>query len=127
MKHFINDDGDRLDIEVPDYFVESFYRLFLHKIIGESEGDVREKLRVEIMETEWLLYDVLYSYELAKDLNGIGGGPTLETLFNDDQRMKLILDIYKWWCSMGMYPGEFPLWWHDFLIQCWFNCFSFKD
>lgn len=127
MKHLISDDGNRLDIEVPDYFIESFYRLFLHKIIGESESDICEKLRVEIMETEWLLYDVLYSYELAKDLNGIGGGPTLETLFNDDKRMKLILDMYEWWCSIDMYPEEFPLWWHNFLIQCWFNCFSFKD
>ena len=128
MKHYIDDDGDRLDVEVPDYFVEDFYKLFLHEIMNgsESESDMREKLRTEIKETEWSLYGVLRSYEIAKSLGGSGDGPTVDTLFDDDPQNMLVLNMYKWWCSLDMYPGEFQLWWHDFLMRCWFSCFSFK-
>ena len=124
MRHYINDDGDALKIDVPDDFVFRFYILFLQQILNEGGDDTSEKLRTKIMETEWSFYNVKHRYNIAKSLGGTGGGPTVETLFNDEPDMKYILDVYQWWLSQDMYQEEFILWWHDFLVRCWMTCYQ---
>lgn len=126
MRHYIDDNGYNIDIVLPNELELKFYRLFIQPILIEDTAKIEDSLRTRIFETEWLYYTVVHSYNIAESLGGIGGGPTVDTVFANEPDKRLIVEIYRWWLSQDMYPKEFPLWWHDFLMECWFNCYEFN-
>ena len=126
MKHYIEEEtGYAVDIKIPDDIVARFFSLFVEPNTTDGKINVSKVLDA-VKDAEWLVYKVEYQYEISNTLYGLGGCKSAEKILADDKISLFILDLLKLFESEGYFVREFPLFFHNTMMDLSFNMYTFE-
>ena len=127
MKHYLDDNGFTPDLDIPEEIADKFLTTFVHTNVKEDGKVDMERVLDNIFAAERTQYEVMYHYGICETLQGVGGRPSAESIFEGDETKTFILNMFKFFISKDYIHEEFPLFFHHTLMVLAINLYDFKD